>query len=51
MSKDVLNALQSHKVTKDFWAFYNEANSESVLTQKEELLVRIAASVSGGCVP
>jgi len=51
MNKEVLKAIQSHKVSKDFWSFYHEANASSVLSEKEELLVRLAASLASGCIP
>ena len=51
MYKKLLKALQTQKMAKDFWAYYHEANSESVLTEREELLVRIAASAAVGCIP
>ena len=51
MKEEILKVLQSHKMSKDFWSYYHEANSNSVLSEKEELLVRLAASLSSGCVP
>ena len=51
MYKKLLKALQSQKITKDFWAYYHEANSESTLTEREELLVRIASSAAVECIP
>ena len=51
MNREVLKAIQSHKTAKDFWSYYHEANSNSVLTEKEELLVRLAVSLASGCVP
>jgi len=51
MNQEVLKAIQFHKISKDFWSYYHEANSSSVLTEKEELLVRLAASLSSGCIP
>lgn len=51
MIEELLKAIQSHKVSKDFWSFYHETNVDSVLSEKEELLVRLAASLASGCVP
>lgn len=51
MYTKMLKALQTQKMAKDFWAYYHEANTESVLTEREELLVRIAASAVAGCIP
>lgn len=47
----LLKSIQKHKMAKDFWDYYHAANAESILTEREELLVRIGASAAFGCIP